>query len=68
MDTSQNTSVPVATLSGVDDVTTLLAEAIIASDHPQIASVQIDPSGASGWCRLKVGFADGSTAFIGTSR
>jgi hypothetical protein len=61
-------SVPVATLPGVDEVATLIAEAIVASDHPQVASVQVDPSGPAGWCRVKVGFADGSTAFIGTSR
>lgn len=51
-----------------DKVATLLAEAIVASDHPQIASVHIEPSGPEGWCRLKVGFADGSTVFIGTAR
>jgi hypothetical protein len=68
MNTSRDSSAPVDTLRDVDEVAALLAEAIIASDHPQIASVQIDPSGPSGWCRLKVGFADGSTAFIGTSR
>jgi len=50
------------------DVATLLAEVIVGSDHPQIASVKLDPSGPDGWCRLKVGFADGSTAFIGTAR
>ena len=68
MPTSRDLSTPVATLPGVGEVATLLAEAIVASDHPQIASVQIDPSGPAGWCRVKVGFADGSTAFIGTSR
>ena len=51
-----------------DDVAAMLADLIVASDDPQIASVQLDPSGPSGWCRLRVGFADGSTAFIGTSR
>jgi hypothetical protein len=68
MPTSRDTSVRVDTLRDVDEVATLLAETIIASDHPQIESVQIDPSGPAGWCRVKVGFVDGSTAFIGTAR
>ncbi len=51
-----------------DEVAALIADVIITSDHPQIASVQLDPSGPEGWCRLKVGFADGSTVFIGTAR
>ena len=51
-----------------DEVATLIADVIITSDHPQIASVQLDPSGPEGWCRLKVGFADGSIVFIGTAR
>jgi len=51
-----------------DEVAALVADVIIASDHPQIASVQLDPSGPEGWCRLKVGFADGSIVFIGTTR
>ena len=51
-----------------DEVAALIADVIITSDHPQIASVQLDPSGPGGWCRLKVGFADGSTVFIGTAR
>lgn len=51
-----------------DEVVTMLSDVIVASDHPQIASVQVEPSGPDGWCRLKVGFADGSTVFIGTAR
>lgn len=51
-----------------DEVAALIADVIITSDHPQIASVQLDPSGPEGWCRLKVGFADGSMVFIGTAR
>jgi len=51
-----------------DEVASLIADVIITSDHPQIASVQLDPSGPEGWCRLKVGFADGSIVFIGTTR
>ncbi len=51
-----------------DEVASLIADVIITSDHPQIASVQLDPSGPEGWCRLKVGFADGSIVFIGTAR
>ena len=50
------------------DVATHLAEVIVASEHPQISSVQLDPTGPDGWCRLKIGFADGATAFIGTAR
>jgi hypothetical protein len=65
-------SVAVDTLLAMDqtgmDVAALLADVIVASDHPQIASVHLGPSGPDGWCRLKVGFADGSTAFIGTAR
>ena len=71
MSTSRTIRVALVRLSGMDptnDVATLLAEVIVGSDHPQIASVKLDPSGPDGWCRLKVGFADGSTAFIGTAR
>ena len=51
-----------------DGIAAHLADVISASDHPRIASVHLDPSGQDGWCRVKVGFADGSTVFIGTAR
>jgi hypothetical protein len=51
-----------------EEVAELLAEVIAVSDHPQIAAVHVAPSGPEGWCRLKVGFADGSIVFIGTAR
>lgn len=45
-----------------------LAELIIRSGHPQIASVQLRPSGPEGWCKLRINFVDGSAAYIGTEK
>lgn len=44
-----------------------LAGIIAGSDHPEIAAVEMHPSGPDGWCRIKVLFADGSAAYIGTA-
>lgn len=31
------------------------------------AVVEVDPSGPDGWCRVRVGFSNGSGVFIGTA-
>ncbi|MCB1589114.1 MAG: hypothetical protein KDI56_09445 [Xanthomonadales bacterium] len=44
----------------------MLIDAIVSSEHPEIAWVQFSASSPEEWCRIKVGFADGSTAYIHT--
>lgn len=49
-----------------DRVDDFLATVIAESDHPEIVSVQMDPSGRpDAWTRVKIVFADGSAMHIG---
>jgi hypothetical protein len=45
----------------------LLAGVIRDVALPEIAAVDVEPSGPDGWCRVRVRFADGAAAYIGVA-